>query len=103
MMVLIRTTNNLHIIGKKSFWKNLFKFKSVTIDNPYFVDFTWNGSGQVEKVYMNTMKLLYAESICTLNNRHILFSTKPDSELVDIYNSMTESVEKNNKHMVDLL
>lgn len=101
-LVMFRTSNNLHVIGRKSFWKNLFRSKTVVIDDPYFVDFKWNAEAQVERVYMNTMKLLYAKNVCVLNNRHILFQVVPDMELVDIYKSMLEAV-KQSKSSTELL
>jgi len=101
-LVMIRTTNNLHVIGYKNVFKNLLNRKRVLLEDPYFVDFIWNGQGQVEKVYMNTMRLIYAKNSCSLNARHVLFEVEPDAELVEIYNSMLEAV-KQSKTSSDLL
>lgn len=93
-LVMVRTTNNLHIMGRKGFFKNLFKSKALILDEPYFIDFVWGSDHRIERVYMNTMKLLYAKNYCALNTRHILFQVKPDDELIGIYNSMSETVKK---------
>ena len=96
-LVMVRTTNNLHIIGTKNFIKNAFRRKSLVLDNPYFVDFLWNGNGVVEKIAMNTLKLLYAKHQCTLNTRHILFEVVPDAELVELYENLSSSIKQNIK------
>lgn len=102
-LVMVRTTNNLHIIGKKKFFKNLFSSKrEIVISNPYFVDFVYNQNAVVERVYLNTMKLLYAKPQCTLNTRHILFSVKPDDELIEMYENLTSTI-KQNKNELELL
>lgn len=101
-LVMVRTTNNLHIIGTKDLIKNAFRRKTLVLENAYFVDFMWNGSGAVEKIYMNTLKLLYAKHKCTLNTRHILFEVVPDDEMVGMYENLSSSI-KENKQEDDLL
>mgnify|MGYP001499294337 CR=1 FL=1 len=102
-LVMYRTTNNLHIIGKKKFWKNLFRFKTLVISDPYFVDFVWNSEGQAERIHMNTMKLLYAKNVCLLNKRHILFQVVPDTELINMYEDTLESSKQNKNEEENLL
>lgn len=101
-LVMFRTTNNLHIIGRKKLFQNLFNSRAIVLEDPYFVDFQWNRDGSVEKVYMNTMKLLQSKNICSLNTRHILFEVKPDFELIEMYNDMSIKV-KQSKNMTELL
>lgn len=92
-LVMYKTTSNAHIIGIKSFWKNLFSRKFIHINNPYFVDFVWT-DGQVEKVYLNTLRLIYANNTCSLNTRHVLFQVEPNADLVGMYNSLTDTVKQ---------
>lgn len=93
-LVLARTINNLHVIGYKRYWKSLFDRKRLHLKNAYFLDFVWNEQYQVDKVYMTSMKLVYSKPECILNTRYILFETIPDSELIEIYNSMKNANEK---------
>lgn len=91
-LVMYRVLSGLHILGKKSFFGSLFG--KVRLKDCYFTDFEYKQNGVIDKIYLNTMKLFSSHDKITINKKHILFEYEPDSELVEIYNSMTENVKK---------
>lgn len=91
-LVMYRVISGLHIIGKKSFLNSLFS--SVRLTDCYFVDFEYKGNGSIDKIYLNTMKLFSSHDKICINKKHILFEYEPDSEFVEIYDSMIKNVKK---------
>lgn len=102
-MIMVRTTGNLHILGRKKFWKNLFRSRQeLVISNPYFVDFHYNQNVVVDKVYLNTMRLLHSKPECVLNTKHVLFYVEPDVDLVDMYKNLESTLKQNELELEEL-
>lgn len=103
-LVRIKYANQqLYIIGKYSFWKNIFAGHNLILTDCFLVDFTWNREhGHVEQIFINSLSLLKSHDTVSINKFNILFETTPDAELCSVYEDMRIKLEET-KDKADLL
>ena len=103
-LVRIKYANQqLYVIGKYSFWKNLFSRHNLILTECFLVDFSWNREGGfVEQIFINALTLIKSHDTMSINKFNILFETTPDAELTTVYEDMRFKLE-DTKEKVDLL
>lgn len=96
-LVRIKYNNNLYVIGKKKFWKNLFR-RTLTLDEFFFVDFVWNKqTGMVEQIFLNSPSVIKAGDSITIERNNVLWENPANSDLEDMYIGVKTNIDIQNE------
>lgn len=83
-LVLVKTNTKLSFIGKKNFFKNLFSWNTLILDDAYFIDFFYTDN-RLNKIYLTSFEVMRCINSCRINKQRIIFQCEPNYELEELY------------------